>query len=278
MLSRMKWTEAAKGRIAILKQYEPIQPYLFHELSKALGAEVFLDIGANIGAYSVLMAALPTIQEVHAFEPAPQTYAELRLNVAQNSHASRITPHQIALSNQAGTATFGVISPLSGANSILDTSIHQDKQMQQRVEVMTSPLDSLLSFAGRVISIKIDVEGHELQVLRGAARTLSSNSCIVQIEDYQTEQEGLAKFFLDCGYRRLFNVGPDQYLTNSLQLDEGSIVRAFSVASSTMVSENFTPIEDTKVRPIRLGLPLGLVLEVSGSLAEHLRAARNSFR
>lgn len=278
MLSRMKWTDAAKGRIAILKQYEPIQPYLLQELSKALGAEVFLDIGANIGAYSVLMASLPTIQEAHAFEPTPETYSELRLNVAQNSYASKITPHQIALSDQAGTAAFGVISALSGANGIIDTSIHQDKQLQQRVEVKTSPLDGFLSFTQRVIAIKVDVEGHELQVLRGATQTLINNSCIVQIEDYQTGPQGLANLFLDCGYRRLFNVGPDQYFTNSSQLDEGSIVRAFSAASSTMVSENFTPTEDTKVRPIRLRFPLGFVLEVSGSLAMHLRAARNSVR
>lgn len=277
MLSRLKWTDAAKGRIAILNQYEPIQPYLLQELSREICADIFLDIGANIGAYSIMMAHLPTIQEVHAFEPMSQTYSQLQLNIAQNAYASKIKTHQIALSDQAGTKAFGVISELSGANCIIDTSIHPEQKFTQRVNVRTSELDSVLNISQRVISIKIDVEGHELQVLRGAAQTLTNNRCIVQIEDYQAENNGQITFLLNSGYKWLFNVGPDNYFSNMPQWREGTLVRAFSAASSTMIFENFAALNDQKTLPVRIRLPLGITIEAAGAIAQGLRAIRKSF-
>jgi FkbM family methyltransferase len=273
----MNWTGAARERIALLKQYEPIQPYLLYEMGKAAGSEVFLDIGANIGAYSILMASLPLIQEVHAFEPTPSTNKELVDNVGQNSHASKITTHPVALSDRTGSVKFGIVSDLSGANSIVDTTIHDDLKFARRVEVTTSPLDIVLKFDRRKLLMKIDVEGHELNVLNGAKQTLASNECLIQIEDYNSRDATLTNFFLSIGYHCLFNVGPDQYFSNSPVSSE-TIVHAFSAASTMMVSENFDPKDDAKSSAIRLGLPLGIGLEFSGSLAKRLRAVRNSFR
>jgi len=50
MFSSFTWTKTGKQRIAILEKYEPLQPFLFSELSKLIEAETFIDIGANIGA------------------------------------------------------------------------------------------------------------------------------------------------------------------------------------------------------------------------------------
>jgi FkbM family methyltransferase len=277
MLSRLNWTEAAKERIAILKRYEPIQPYLLYELSKIIAADVFLDIGANIGAYSILMATLPSITEIHAFEPAPDTFGELLANVTQNLNSSKIKSHRVALSDRTDTVSFGLVSGLSGANSIVKTSIHKVNKFSRKLEISTTPLDTLIPLNQRVISIKIDVEGHESQALLGAVQTLSRNKCLIQIENYANTLEGLSKFFLENGYHWIFNAGPDNYFTN-IELDNASVIEAFSSASSTMIAENFVEPDEDQVSPVRVSLPLGLTVEASGTLARRLRAFRNKLR
>lgn len=273
MLSALRWTDAAKGRIAILKRYEPLQPYVLSNLAKAASASVVLDIGANIGAYSVLLASLSSVREVHAFEPNPQTFGQLEENVALNSNASKISCHRVALSSKSGTTSFGVVSDLSGANSIIDTSIHEAESFVRTVDVDTSPLDDALTVNGETVAIKIDVEGHELQVLRGATQFLRNNSCIVQIEDYSKGTAGLEQSFLDLDYRWLFHVGPDQYFSNIPHLTATVCLTAFSDASTTLIADNLR-----KTETIRAKLPFGFLIEVSGAPATFLRNIGRSLR
>ena len=106
MFDTFSWTSVGKERIAILAKYEPLQPYLLAELTKSIGAEIFLDIGANIGAYSVMMASLDCIKRVHAFKPTPLTLGELSANIGLNPNASKITVHPIALSELRKSGNF----------------------------------------------------------------------------------------------------------------------------------------------------------------------------
>jgi FkbM family methyltransferase len=277
MLSRFNWTDLSKNRLEILRQYEPIQPYLLYALSEAVGAQVFLDIGANIGAYSVLIATLPSMKNVYAFEPAQDTFGELIANARQNGNSGKITSHRVALSDKAGTVSFGVVSALSGANSIVETSIHASDKFSNRIEVPAVTLDEKVPLEDRIIVAKIDVEGHEMTMLRGAVNTLSKNKCLIQIEDYQGEGAGLHKIFAERGYRWMFNVGPDQYFTN-INIDDAAIVRAFSVASTAAVAENFSTPNETSTRPVRVTLPFGIGVELSGSVASALRALKRRLK
>ena len=136
-----------------------------------------IDIGAHIGVYSLLMAKVvgPT-GCVYAFEPVPQFYERLLANIALNE-ATNIKPFQIAISDESGEIEFFVSLPHlfasfdEGGSSIFPyTPAHS-----QSIKVLTETLDSFLERQGieRVDAIKIDVEGAELKVIKGAKNLLS---------------------------------------------------------------------------------------------------------
>ena len=143
----------------------------------------FVDIGANIGWFSLLAASLvgPT-GRVIAIEPNPRNVALLRQSAKDNGF-DNIDVVAVALGERPGAAALET----DGSNGRL---IPVDGPPAQAVEasfvVATYPLDTVLHEvgAGRVDAIKIDVEGAEPLVLRGATRTISENRPLLVSEFY----------------------------------------------------------------------------------------------
>lgn len=126
---------------------------------------VFIDVGANVGAYALFVAARggPTATVI-AVEPHPVVRARLAFNVAASGHqGTRIVPH--ALSDRAGTVRLRIL-----AGNIGNTTIAQggDARFEDGgIEVET---ETLLGLAQRLVlpridAIKLDIEGHEEAVL-----------------------------------------------------------------------------------------------------------------
>lgn len=127
--------------------------------------DLFIDVGANIGSYSVLAAA-GTGASVVAVEPIPTTFAHLTENLKLNHLESLVDSHCVGLSNKSGKLSF--TATLDTVNHVLADG---ESGVALNIDVVT--MDSLLK--GRVPTvIKIDVEGHELAVLEGGSQTLSA--------------------------------------------------------------------------------------------------------
>jgi FkbM family methyltransferase len=136
---------------------------------------VVLDIGAHIGEFTLLAAARGAT--VHAFEPDPANATLLRANVARNDFQSRVTVHEYAVSDHEGEMRF--LAHHNPSLSALWTEQHAAGPAST-VRVRVRRLDSIE--LSRVDVIKIDTEGAELAVLRGAARLLATFSPIVVFE------------------------------------------------------------------------------------------------
>lgn len=121
--------------------------------------DCFFDIGANVGAYSILASSHFNVS-VHAFEPHPITFQHLSRNIRIQDKNENTTLHNIALGDSEGTVFF---------TSNLDTVNHIATDIDSEViEVELKSLDRMLLSPLPTI-IKIDVEGFEWNVLRGAA-------------------------------------------------------------------------------------------------------------
>lgn len=120
--------------------------------------EHFLDIGANVGSYTVLAGGAVGAR-VTAVEPVPATFERLRRNVALNGMGEWTRCCQVGLSEQAGTLRFS--RDLDTVNHVLT-----DTEDLPAIEVPVQPLDDLVGQDIPVL-IKMDVEGHERAVLRG---------------------------------------------------------------------------------------------------------------
>ncbi len=165
--------------------FEPPLPALFIELARASIGTV-VDVGANTGLYSLLAAAANPALHVHAVEPLPAVHALLDANLSLNPQLRhRIHPHVVALSDRIGRAMLYLPAPCGG---IVETSASLDPAFKEDVTsalaVDTRTLDDLWLAIGtpQVGIVKVDTEGTEHLVLRGAARVLTQCRPVVICE------------------------------------------------------------------------------------------------
>jgi FkbM family methyltransferase len=130
-----------------------------------------IDIGAHMGMYSLAMAN--KAQHVYAFECSPKSFNYLCANIALQNQHYMVDKYNVALSNKEGTAKYFIRDPKDGgANGISEFPWDRSEQFQS-VDVPTRTLDS---FGFKNIGfMKIDVEGHEKEVLEGSLQTLKDN-------------------------------------------------------------------------------------------------------
>ncbi len=125
--------------------------------------DVFYDVGANIGLIS-LLAAASTAVTVHAFEPEPRNARHLRANAALN-HLANLHVHELGLADREGTADLYVGGETGeGTHSMLAVSAVNRRAV--KIPVMTGDRFSQQSNPIPDV-VKIDVEGAEMDVLRG---------------------------------------------------------------------------------------------------------------
>jgi FkbM family methyltransferase len=129
--------------------------------------DLFVDIGANIGAYTVL-AGGAVGSHVVAFEPAPTTFQSLLSNIQLNGLANRTVAHNLALGKEEGVLQMS--AGLGTENCVQPTGGSADT-----VTVKVSSLDRILGQSQPAL-LKIDVEGFETEVMRGARAALAKSS------------------------------------------------------------------------------------------------------
>ena len=134
--------------------------------------ETFVDIGANIGSYTVLAAGGAKARVV-AVEPISSAFERLTQNVRLNNLETRVRLWRGGLSDMDGTLRFS--SELDTVNHVLAAD-----ESEPALDVPVQRLDDLLGGEAPVL-MKIDVEGHEWPVLRGAPRTLSNPSLLAVV-------------------------------------------------------------------------------------------------
>ncbi len=146
-----------------------------------------LDIGANLGYFTLLMAHCAGPQgSVHAFEPNPHMQLRLEQNVALNPEcAARVKIQKCALGGKKGEAEFYCpVNGREGTGGLKDTG-RAPVERVIKVEVVT--LDEFVAREGieKIGFIKMDIEGGELDVLRGAADTLARMRPVILFEAYE---------------------------------------------------------------------------------------------
>lgn len=174
-----------------------------------LQSGVVLDIGANVGDWSGALFQLAPRASAVLFEPAPGPLELLRSRFSDDPRV-RLLP--FAVSESAGAADFHVTA--HGHNSSLRVPLNMNQQYGVstgweevgQVVVRTVALDDLLADLGSPSLIKIDVQGAEALVLRGAERTLAQGQAVLLEVNARAHYQGdaargeLHGLMLDNGY------------------------------------------------------------------------------
>ncbi len=140
---------------------------------------IILDIGANIGWYSINLAAKVPHGKVIAFEPIPKTFSYLKKNIALNN-IKNIEAYNFGLSDKEEILDFYYDPKLTGATSL--RNLHEDREktiIKCEVKRMDDVVPDLVS---KVDFIKCDVEGAELFVVKGGIETIKREKPVIFLE------------------------------------------------------------------------------------------------
>lgn len=175
-----------------------VEKFISDKLPRSQDA-VLLDIGANIGNHSVFFSSM--FKKVYAFEPNPVTYEVLRINSEYACNNKNIESFNFGLSDTEDAFSF-CVNPLNIGGSAI---VAENDKASDIISVSVKPLDKIRELEDEVIAlIKIDVEGHELNVLRGAEKTLTKNKPAILFEQQAAEiQDGSSEvinYLKELGY------------------------------------------------------------------------------
>jgi FkbM family methyltransferase len=204
--------------------------------------DLFLDVGANIGAYTLLAAAVVGCRAI-AIEPIEATFRELTENIWINRASQRVATHAVALGERNGeiqmTDSYGAMNRVVGFEEAASISSSTIAPMRTMDELLAGQSPSF---------IKIDVEGFEPQVLAGGRKTLEQPSLLavlMETDPNVARNDGLAgaaQIMQDLGFVRYRYDG----LTRRLE----PIRRRDSIARNTIFARSAEPLRD-RVRASR---------------------------
>ena len=168
-----------------------------------------VDVGANVGYFSVNAAMIlgrGGDAVVHAIEPNPRIHALLLKNISINWSLARIIPHQLALGEEEGELMLHVPGQLASNGTLLAPAVGAIGT--ETFPVSVKPLAQVIPDPSRIGLLKIDVEGAEAMVVRGAAEVLRAVQDIDIIMEWDIEAQRddpgatgyLAQFFAEMGF------------------------------------------------------------------------------
>lgn len=234
LLRRSEWVRTREGfemKVGSEFDYTSFMLRLFGNLEPTTGRFIlsnmaeggtFLDIGANVGYFALLVASTLPNAQVVAFEPNPPIELCLSESVRRNGLGDRMKVVRKAVSNKAGAVSFAVEAVNSGHSRMATAGSTADVIQVDAVIfddwVRANPLSS------RVSCIKMDVEGAEVLALKGMTSLLEEHRPALCIEGYdnQLAEFGsslaeLRKLLSDAGYQEVAPFDGNLYLKHKGQ-------------------------------------------------------------
>jgi len=188
--------------IILNKTYEIEEINILTKLINNHSTTKFIDIGANCGFYSFYFAKQNL--EVLAFEPNSEALLKMNNTITKNQNLKeRIKIFPFGISNinskmqMRSMVKHGYTQ--TGGSSVTNDKISENNKYKI-YEGDFKNGDEVLNFKGDNLAIKIDVEGHELNVLKGIQTLLKSNKCIIQIEIFEKNFSSVNSYLIEHNF------------------------------------------------------------------------------
>lgn len=228
----------------------------FHDMAFLLhflrNSDLFVDVGANVGSYTLLAAAAVGAKTV-SYEPCPETYTRFVKNVRLNCVEDLVTAKNMAVAERIGVVKFS--TNLNEGNHVV---VGSEMPGVKTADIDTTTLDNDLRFLYPQM-IKIDAEGYEKIILLGASETLlkdSVNAVSIELhglgERYGVDERlifkkmkklGFLPFYYDPYKRELKEWGRD----NSKQLINTLFIRNLSFVCERVKKASAFVVHNKKI-------------------------------
>ena len=174
---------------------------------------LFLDIGANLGLFSLIADRQPLCRRALAFEPLPSVFASLRANLERNS-AAKVTAHCCAISDAGGHVELSYNPAHSGMSKVMPL---RGPGTVRASAIGATELDRLVGDPQGDILAKIDVEGSELAVLSILRQTgfyPAIKAIIIEVSEHNLageDQAGLLALLASEGFVEMSRSGTEDH-------------------------------------------------------------------
>ncbi|WP_197526798.1 FkbM family methyltransferase [Pirellulimonas nuda] len=172
--------------------------------------DTFIDVGANYGMLSLLAASIVGHGgKVHSIEPNPTCVNRLQATIEQNSLNSFVSIHPVAVGSNTGNLTLSVFDNHTGSGTLANVPLTDRSSVTAAIKVDVRRLPDIVDASeSQSMVIKIDVEGLEMEVLRGSRDMLVENTPIIVLECVerhlqraQSSQAEIASYLTDLGFQ-----------------------------------------------------------------------------
>jgi len=164
--------------------------------------QTIFDVGAHTGALSSEILSRYEAAELYAFEPQHSSFIKL----SQNINNPRFHPYELAVGEQSGVASFYEYGHESTINSLVPNApyAHRFNREPEIKEVAVISIDDycLKNGISKITILKIDTEGHDLAVLKGATAMLQKGAIdfiLFEFNDFRTNSQASGGALLDIG-------------------------------------------------------------------------------
>ena len=176
--------------------YNGYEDELFNSLNNIINKnkiDFFLDVGSCWGVYSLRFAGIHKNLKILAFDPIINNIERLNTSIKKNNFKN-IECFHTAIGSKKGKVTLGATEKYSPNYEIneINSVINETSELNY--------LDFLLEIKGKSLILKIDTEGYEFEVLKGAINLLNNNKCFCQIEIKNNNKEKVFSFLNDINY------------------------------------------------------------------------------
>lgn len=199
--------------IFFFNKYEELQTKILTKNIKEMKPHIFLDIGANSGLYSLIIAKQFSKLKVYAFEPIEESFLKLKKNINLNKLKNKINIYNFGLSDKNQQLKMNALKKNNyiqlGGYGILRG---RKKNISDKLHICSAQFkkgDDIFYFKNKIIFCKIDVEGHELNVLHGIKKLLANNKIFFQIEIFDKEYKKVNNFLKKNNFKEINKIFSD---------------------------------------------------------------------
>ena len=176
----------------------------------------FLDIGANIGYYTL---KFKNIKNIYAFEPNKKNYCKLTKNISLNK--LKVKTYSFGLSNTNSISEIWYTDQNKmGGSAVYDKSDTELKKYNKKnifkEKILLKKLDNILDFKNLNILIKIDVERHEKKVLEGMRNLINLNNIVLQIEIGDKKKQAVYSYLKTLHFKWIKTIRHDHFFIKKL--------------------------------------------------------------
>jgi FkbM family methyltransferase len=195
-----------QGLTKDLVLYKTREPCSIQYLKEFIGiSDIAIDIGANKGLYALLEAKLATEGNVYAIEPIPRNLDFLKANIEHNN-LKNVEVFPLAISDSTGKGQMYTYDE----HNFASFNLNEDARVTGSVDVSVMTLDGFIKayVEGPPSFIRFDVEGHEVEIIKGATDLLSGKSPLkifMEVHGVYVDQEELLSL-LNVLEQNAFNV------------------------------------------------------------------------